>query len=141
MRTDLPRLRQFHRWLTLESWASTLGVAGFWLPAGPLALALGVAAVAFTPYLVVSLWRLRRVGWLAAFGGTVGGAVLGALAIGGPWAGLGGALVLLAFYACTWVLKLSVTEWLRQAEEAAAWAREKARWEGDALAEAAALSA
>jgi hypothetical protein len=137
--SDLPRLRQLHGWLTLESWAGVAGLAGFWLPAAPLAAALGLVAVAFTPLLVHALWHLGRVGWLAAFAVLVGGTMLGMVALGGAGVGLGGALVLLAFYSYTWVLRVAVAEWVREAEEAALWTREKARWAAEA--EEVALSA
>lgn len=130
--SDLPRLQQLHGWLTLESWAGVGGLAGFWLPAAPLAAALGLAAVVFTPLLVHALWRLGRLGWLTAFVVVVGGMLLGTLVLGSARVGLGGALVLLAFYSFTWVLKLVVAEWVREAEEAALWTREKARWAMDA---------
>ena len=137
--SDLPRLQALHHWLTLEGWAGVGGLIGFWLPTALLAGVLGLAAVVFTPVLVASLWRLRRFGWLAAFGVLVGGTALGTLALGAAWGGLGGALVLLAFYTYTWVLKLAVAEWVREVEGAIAWARERARWEAEKVAEMAAL--
>ncbi len=115
------------------------GVAGFWLPAGLLAGVLGVAAAAFTPVLVRDLWQLGRRGWLTAFVVWVGGAAFAGLAV--PIGIVAFGLVLVAFYSYTWVLKLAVGEWLREAEEAAAWERESARWRAEAAAEAAALAA
>lgn len=53
----LPILRRLHHGLTLEGWAD----------------GIGVAAVVFTPYLVVALWWLDRVGWQGAFAVWVGG--------------------------------------------------------------------
>ena len=137
--SDLPRLQRLHHWLTLEGWAGVSGAAAFWLPYGLVAAGLGIAAVAFTPYLVVTLWRLGRRGWLAAFAGVVGGAVAVAGAWSGAWAGVVGLLPLLVFYGYTWVLKLAVAEWVRETEETVRWAREKARWEAAASAELAGL--
>lgn len=124
--SDLHRLQRLHRWLTLEGWAGVGALAGFWLPATLLGGALGLAAVAFLPVLVVSLWRLGRRGWLAALAVVVGGAALAVLGAGGASVALGGAAVLFAFYAFVWALKLTVAEWVREAEEAARWQTERA---------------
>lgn len=130
--SGLPHLERLHRWLTLESWAGAVGLAGFWLPVGPLVAVLGLAAVVFTPVLVTRLWRLKQTGWLVGFAVWVGGAALLGLHLSGPWAGLRGALVLVAFYSYAWLLKLAVAEWLRETPEATEWARTKARWDPDA---------
>lgn len=124
---DLPTLHRLDRWLRPTRWAGTLGAAGYWLPVGALSAVLGALALVFAPVLVHGLWRLRRWGWLAAFGAGVGGALAGGAALAGPWLGLRGASALVAFYALTWALSLAVADWLREAQEDARWAREKAR--------------
>lgn len=131
--SDLHRLRRLHHWLTLEGWAGVGGLAGFWLPAGPLAALLSAAAVGFTPVLVHALWTLGRRGWLLSFVVLVGGALVASLAMPGVWGALRWAPVLLAFYGYTWALKLAVAEWVRQAEEAVQWQAEKARWATDEI--------
>lgn len=138
---DLPRLERLHRWLTLESWAGVVGLAGFWLPIGPLVAVLSLAAIVFTPMLVANLWGLRRTGWLVGFAVWVGGAAVVGGLLDGPWAGLRGALVLVAFYSYAWVLTLAVAEWWHEATEAAEWARTKAQWQADAGTEGLGLQA
>lgn len=136
---DLPRLRRLHQWLTLESWAGVSCGALYWLPYSLVGSLLGIAAVAFTPILVVHLWALGRRGWLATFVGLMGGLFLLGGALPGPWRGLLGLLPLLGFYVFTWVLKLAVGEWIQEVEEAIRWRIEKARWADEAAAEMAAL--
>lgn len=131
---QIPTLRRLHRWLEMERWAGVLIVGGFWLPAGPLVGVLGVGAVVFAPVLIHCLWRLGRRGWLAAFAVVVGGAMIGARALPSEWGALAWGLVLLAFYAYTVALGLVARDWLRQAEEAVEWQREKARWAAEAEA-------
>lgn len=134
---DRPRLDRLHRWLTLEGAAGVLAVAGFWLPLGPVLLALTVGAVLFAPALIHSLWALRRPGWLVAFAVWVGGAGAAALALPEAVAALRLGLALAAFYSYTWALRLGVSEWKREAEEAVLWARTQARWATDPGASAA----
>ena len=129
--SDLSRIDRLHRWLTLESWAGGLGAVVFWLPAGPIGAFLVAAALAFTPYLIVTLVRLRRWGWLGAFGMWVGGAGVLATFVPSMWSVVAGALILFAFYSYTWALRLAVGGWQRKGTEAATWARERAAWDAD----------
>ena len=126
--TDLPRLERLHRWLTLERWAGTMGVAGFWLPVGVLTGAMTIAAVAFAPMMLHALWTLRRRGWVAGFAAVVGGTALATSLLAGLASVLAPVLTLLAFYIYCWVLKLFVSDWARVTTEAAEWRRTQARW-------------
>ena len=137
--SDLPRLERLHHWLTLESWAGTAGVAGFWLPMAWLSAVLGLAAVAFTPYLVHALWALGRWGWLAAFVVLVGGTATAASTLAGPYSVLAPALTLLVFYVYTWALKWATAGWICETTEAAAWRRTQAQWAAERAAEQAHL--
>lgn len=125
--SDLPTLRRLHAWLRAERWTSTLGAAVAVAPVGLVAGALALAAVVFTPVLVHSLWRLRRVGWLGAFAGLMALALAAGALLPGAWGMMRGALALLAFYAFTWVLSLAAGEWLRETEETARFRRDEAR--------------
>ena len=123
---DLPTLRRLHAWLTAERWGSSLGLLAVVVPLGLVAGALTLAAVAFTPVLVHSLWRLKRTGWLVAFGGTVGPALACGPLLPGAWGAMRGGLALLAFYLFTWALSLAAAEWLSEAEHTARFRRAEA---------------
>jgi len=108
------RLRELHRWLTYEGASAGLGGTAFVVPYGIIFLALKVAAVVFTPYLLLRLYQCGRYGWMIAFGLLVGVPAIMALANGGPGVGafVLSILPLFMFYLYTWVLRHCVGEWL-----------------------------
>ena len=123
---DLPTLDRLHAWLRAERAAPLLGAAAFVVPVGLVAGVLTVAAVVFTPMLVLGLWRLGRTGWLAAFAALVGGALAATAFLPDEWGLLRGALVLLAFYVYTWALSMAVAEWRRETIDTVRFRRHEA---------------
>lgn len=130
---DEERLESLHRKLTFGSASAGFLWVLFWLPYGPVLFLMLTGAVAFAPYLVVSLYRLRKTGWLIALTILVflplalsvltGTAHLlsllpGVRASGMP-TGVGGFFLwitpLVGFYACTFILRHSVGIWLEEA--------------------------
>ena len=131
--SDLPRLDRLRQWLTAESYAGVGALAVVFLPFQWVIVVLALAAVVFTPILVLNLWALRQTGWLVGFAVWVGGAALILTILSGSLVGgLRSGVVLFAFYSYTWALKLTVSEWCREATEAAVWASTQARWAADA---------
>ncbi|NNF03657.1 MAG: hypothetical protein HKN17_04240, partial [Rhodothermales bacterium] len=132
---DESRLETLHRMLTFGASSAGFLWVLFWLPYGPVLSLMLIGAVAFTPYLVLTLFRLRKTGWLIAYGILVFLPVLfaaltgtahllsllpGAGSIGqAPIRGYGGFLLwiwpLVGFYICTFVLRHSVGHWLEEA--------------------------
>lgn len=107
-------LTELHRGLTLGGSSWILGGSAVFLPYGIVFLLLIVAAIAFSPYMLWRLYKCGRKGWLAGFAVTV--LVPAALALvlspGGLSGYLLGATPLITFYIYTWILRLSVSEWL-----------------------------
>ncbi len=134
MTSHLPTLRRLDQWLGLERWAPALSLGGFWLPLGPLMIAMAVFAVAFVPVLIHGLWTAEKRGWLVAFGLTMAVAGLVVWALPDMWSGLEFGIGGIAFFGYTWALSLAVREWISEAEEALQWKLQSARPTDDDLA-------
>lgn len=108
------RLRELHRWLTLEGSSAALVGGGFVMPYGYIIGLLVLGAIIFTPYMLRRLYQVRRFGWIAGFGVFVGLPVLVALGIstGVVLGYVLWVLPLLFFYIYTWTLRLAVGGWL-----------------------------
>lgn len=131
------RLRSLHRALTWGGSSAGFLWVLFWMPFGLIFTVLLLAAVLFAPYLLFSLVRLGRKGWVLAFAlfvllpiGVAVVSVTGASV--GLLPGVGGItlpntvagyllfiLPLLTFYGYAFILRYSVGEWLEEAR----WAR------------------
>ncbi len=109
------RLRRLHQWLRLEG----SGAVGFLVllagvPFVPVVTLLGIAALLFTPYLLLMLFQTGHRAWMVGF----------ALMVGIPsllWLLPGASAVITAvvrllpffmFYLYCWLLRSRVEEWL-----------------------------
>jgi len=127
------RLHSLHRKLTFGSASAGFLWVLFWLPFGPVLLFLLACAVAFMPYIVFSLFQLRKTGWLLTITILVLVPIAASIVFGAPHllsllpgveptaipAGVGGYLLwvapLVGFYVCTFLLRHSVGLWLEEA--------------------------
>ena len=113
------RLRQLHRWLTLEGSSFALGSFALFLPYGLVFTLLKWGAVLFTPYMIWRLFQSKRYAWIVGFAIVVGIPALwvffrrdtGISDVSGFLLYL---LPLITFYAYTWLLRYSVGEWLEE---------------------------
>lgn len=110
--SDLLRLK---RWLSYELSSPVLLLAWFVIP-GLSVLALVVAALAITPFLVRTLYRRNRKGWIWAFALFVGlPAVLALIPVASPVVGFVlRFLPLVTFLLYCWALRHQVSEWLEE---------------------------
>ena len=115
---DEVALQRLRRWLDAE----LLGgggfvMAGFVLPVTLLTVAATLAALAFTPVLVHTLWTLERKGWLLAYGLLAGLPTLVGF-VSGDWLlrFVGTSFGLVAFYALCAFLRAAVHEWHEEAQ-------------------------
>ncbi len=121
---DQERVRRLHHWLTIEAVG---GVSTIVLAKGSVYLlaalnipfifwysVLILAAVAFAPFMLVTICREKRFGWLFAFAGMVGvPCLLFIIPIQDPFFTLAFQLLpLLMFYAYCGLLRFAVEDWL-----------------------------
>ena len=135
---DETRLESLHQKLTLGSVSAGFLWLLFWLPFGPILFILLTGATAFAPYLVLTLFRLGKTGWLIAltilvflplFLAVATGAVhllslLPGIGVRNMPLGFGGFVLwiwpIVGFYGCTFILRHSVGIWLEEAR----WVRQ-----------------
>lgn len=108
------RLRQLHRYLTVEGSSIVIFLALSFIPYDVVFVVLAGIAMIFTPLLLVTLYKERRIGWLIGFTAVVGvplaasfipteNRILQEVLMSTP---------LLTFYLYCWVLRWAVGEWL-----------------------------
>lgn len=112
---DQYRLRQLHKWLTREVSSSGLVFGAFILPPRFIGLLLVIAAVVFTPYMLRTLYRLERFGWIKGFFIVVGiPFLLCFIPAAGYLNWFLASLPLITFYLYTWALRHTAGEWLEE---------------------------
>lgn len=108
------RLRELHRWLTLEGSSGALMGLALFLPYGFVFTVLRWGAIFFSPFLLWRLLQFKRYGWIAGFVIFVG--LPFSVAFLSEAEGAAGFLVsvlpLVSFYAYTWMLRYAVEGWL-----------------------------
>lgn len=106
-------LQRLHRWLSYELSAPVLLVAWYVLP---VLLVLKIAALAVTPFILRTLYRVQRTGWIVALL-LIGGVSTVLLLVPAENVLVGyvlGSLPLVMFYLYCWALRHSIGEWLEE---------------------------
>jgi hypothetical protein len=111
------KLTRLHYWLTLEG-SSGVGFLGLLagVPFVPVLLILGLAALAFAPFLLKVLIQMRHWGWVTAFAIMVGvPCILWFFPVENPILSvIVNLLPLLMFYLFCWLLRTAVEEWIEE---------------------------